>query len=63
MAATYLNSTNQLAVLKELYPDDGAFMKDLVYRKNPLLAMIPKDESVDGFAGKYIPVPVVKLAA
>ena len=57
--ATYLNSTNQLAVLKELYPDDGAFMKDLVYKKNPLLALIPKDESVDGFAGKYIPVPMV----
>lgn len=51
MAATYMNSTNQLAVLKELYPDDGAFMKDLVYKKNPFMALIPKDESVDGFAG------------
>lgn len=57
--ATYINSTNQLAVLKELYPDDGAFLKDLVYRKNPAFAMIPKDESPDGLAGKYLPVPVI----
>lgn len=57
--ATYMNSTNQLAVLKELYPEDGAFLKDLVYRKNPALALLPKDESADGFAGKYIPVPTV----
>lgn len=33
-------------------------MKDLVYAENPLLALIPKDESIDGFAGKYIPVPL-----
>lgn len=57
--ATFANSTNQLAVLKELYPDDGAFMKDLVYRKNPALALLSKDESPDGFAGKYIPVPTI----
>lgn len=57
--STFLNSTNQLAVLKELYPDDGGFLKDLVYRKNPALALLPKDESPDGFAGKYIPVPMV----
>jgi hypothetical protein len=25
------------------------------YSKNPWLAMIPKNESPDGFAGKYIP--------
>lgn len=55
----YINSSNQIAVLKELYPDDGSFLKDLVYRKNPALALIPKDESPDGFAGKYLPVPVV----
>jgi hypothetical protein len=59
MAAVFNNSSNQLAVLKELYPDDGAFLKDLVYKKNPGLALIPKDESPDGFAGKYIPVPTV----
>lgn len=56
--ATYANVSNQVAALKELYTGDE-FMKDLVYKKNPLLALIPKDESPDGFAGKYIPVPLV----
>lgn len=59
MAAVYSNASNQVAALKELYPSDGDFMKDLVYAKNPLLALIPKNESPSGFAGKYIPVPVV----
>jgi hypothetical protein len=56
--ATYSNVTNQVAALKELYTGDD-YMKDLVYKKNPLLALIPKDESPSGFAGKYIPVPLV----
>lgn len=56
--ATYANVSNQVAALKELYTGDD-FMKDLVYKKNPLLAIIPKDESPSGFAGKYIPVPLV----
>lgn len=54
----YANSSNQLAALKELYVDDKDYMKNIVYAKNPLLAMIPKNESPDGFAGKYIPVPL-----
>jgi hypothetical protein len=33
-------------------------MKNLVYAKNPFLALVPKNESPDGFAGKYIPVPL-----
>lgn len=33
-------------------------MKDLVYKENPFLALVPKNESPDGFAGKYIPVPM-----
>lgn len=28
--ATYANPTNQVAALKELYPENGDFMKDLV---------------------------------
>lgn len=56
--ATYATATNQVAALKELYTGDD-FMKDLVYKKNPLLALIPKDESPSGFAGKYIPVPLI----
>lgn len=56
--ATFSNVSNQVAALKELYTGDD-YMKDLVYKKNPLLALIPKDESPSGFAGKYIPVPLV----
>ncbi len=55
---TYANSTNQIAALKELYTDDKEYMKDLVYKENPFLALVPKNESPDGFAGKYIPVPL-----
>lgn len=58
MTAIYANPSNQVAALKELYTGDD-FMKDLVYKKNPLLALMPKDESESGFAGKYIPVPLV----
>jgi hypothetical protein len=58
MSAVYSNVSNQVAALKELYTGDD-YMKDLVYKKNPLLALIPKDESPGGFSGKYIPVPLV----
>lgn len=58
MAAVYANSSNQVAALKELYSDDKEYMKDLVYKENPFLALVPKNESPDGFAGKYIPVPL-----
>lgn len=58
MAAVYANASNQVAALKELYTGDD-YMKDLVYKKNPLLALLPKDESSSGFAGKYIPVPLI----
>ncbi len=58
MSAVYANSTNQVAALKELYTDDKEYMKDLVYKENPFLALVPKNESPDGFAGKYIPVPL-----
>lgn len=58
MAAVYANSSNQVAALKELYSDSKDYMKDLVYKENPFLALVPKNESPDGFAGKYIPVPL-----
>lgn len=58
IAPSYANSSNQLAALKELYSDDKDYMKNIVYAKNPWLAMVPKNESPDGFAGKYIPVPM-----
>lgn len=47
MAAVFATASNQVAALKELYVGDE-FMQDLVYKKNPLLALIPKDESPDG---------------
>lgn len=56
--AVYANASNQVAALKELYTGDD-YMKDLVYKKNPFLALIPKNEAPGGFAGKYIPVPLV----
>lgn len=56
--ATYANASNQVAALKELYTGDD-YMKDLVYKKNPFLALVPKNESPSGFAGKYIPVPLI----
>lgn len=34
-------------------------MQDLVYAENPLLALMPKDESMDGMAGKYLPIPTI----
>lgn len=58
MAAIYSTTSNQIAALKELYTGDD-YMKDLVYKKNPLMALLPKDESPSGFAGKYIPVPLI----
>lgn len=56
--ATYATPVNQIAALKELYTGDH-YMKDLVYRKNPFLALVAKDESPQGMAGKYIPVPLI----
>lgn len=43
--STYANSSNQLAALKELYTDSSDYMKDLVYKNNPFLALVPKNES------------------
>ncbi len=54
----YATASNQVAALKELYTGDD-YLKDLVYKKNPFLALVPKDESPSGFAGKYIPVPII----
>lgn len=57
--AIFANTSNQVAALKELYKDSNEFMKDLVYKKNPWLALVPKDESPSGMAGKYMPVPLI----
>jgi hypothetical protein len=57
--AVFANASNQVAALKELYPPDGDYMQDLVYKKNPFLALVPKNESPSGMAGKYLPVPLI----
>lgn len=57
MSAEFATASSQVAVLKELYTGND-YMKDLVYPDNPFLALVPKNESPDGFAGKYIPVPL-----
>lgn len=46
--ATYATASNQVAALKELYKGDD-YMQDLVYKKNPFLALVPKDESPSGY--------------
>ncbi len=58
-ALAYSNATDNIATLKELYSDDSWVMKDLVFDKNPFLAIIPKDETEMGMGGKSFPVPVM----
>ncbi len=57
--STFANPANQVAALKELYTDDSWVLKNLVYEKQPFLALVPKDESADGLGGKYMPVPTI----
>lgn len=58
-ATAYSNAVTNVATLKELYSDDAWVMKDLVFNRNPALALIDKDESEMGLGGKYFPVPVM----
>lgn len=55
----YSNATTNVQTLKELYSDDAWVMKNLVFNRNPALAMINKDESEDGLGGKNFPIPVL----
>jgi hypothetical protein len=55
----YSNSVDNIATLKELYSDDSWVMKDLVFDKNPFLAICPKDETEMGMGGKYFTIPVM----
>lgn len=43
-------------LLHDIYKDSRVYMEHLTYSHNPLLAMIPKDDS---FGGSYYPVPIV----
>jgi hypothetical protein len=58
-AIAYSNAQTNIATLKELYSDDSWVMKDLVFDKNPWLAICPKDETEMGMGGKSFPVPVM----
>ncbi len=59
VATAYSNATSNVATLKELYSDDAWVMKDLVFNRNPALALIDKDETEMGLGGKYFPIPVM----
>jgi hypothetical protein len=59
VATAYSNAQINVATLKELYSDDAWVMKDLVFNRNPGLALIDKDESEMGLGGKYFPIPVL----
>lgn len=56
-ATAYSNAQINVATLKELYSDDAWVMRDLVFNRNPALALLDKDESEMGLGGKYFPVP------
>lgn len=58
-ATAYSNAQINVATLKELYSDDAWVMKDLVFNRNPGLALVDKDESELGLGGKYFPIPVL----
>lgn len=58
-AIAYSNAVDNIATLKELYSDDSWVMKDLVFDKNPFLAICPKDETEMGMGGKTFPIPVM----
>ncbi len=58
-AVAYSNAQTNVATLKELYSDDAWVMKDLVFNRNPALALIDKDETEMGLGGKYFPIPVM----
>lgn len=53
----YSSAQTNVQTLKELYSDDAWVMRDLVFNRNPALALIDKDESPMGLGGKYFPVP------
>lgn len=58
-ALAYSNAQTNVQTLKELYSDDAWVMKDLVFNRNPSLALIDKDETEMGLGGKYFTIPVM----
>lgn len=58
-ALAYSNAQTNVATLKELYSDDAWVMKDLVFNRNPALALVDKDETEMGLGGKSFPIPAM----
>lgn len=58
-ALAYSNAQTNVQTLKELYSDDAWVMKDLVFNRNPALALFDKDETEMGLGGKYFTIPVM----
>ena len=58
-STAYSNAATNVATLKELYSDDAWVMKNLMFNRNPALAIIEKDESEMGLGGKYFPIPAL----
>lgn len=58
-ATAYSSAATNVQTLKELYTDDAWVMKDLVFNRNPTLALMDKDESEMGLGGKYFTIPVL----
>lgn len=50
-STAYSNAVTNVATLKELYSDDAWVMRDLVFNRNPALALIDKDETEMGLGG------------
>lgn len=59
VATAYSSAQTNVQTLKELYSDDAWVMKNLVFNRNPALALIDKDETEQGLVGKYFPIPVL----
>ncbi len=59
VAVAYSNAATNVQTLKELYTDDAWVMRDLVFNRNPALALIDKDETEMGMGGKYFPIPAM----
>lgn len=58
-STAFSSAATNVATLKELYTDDAWVMKDLVFNRNPALALFDKDESEMGLGGKYFTIPVL----
>lgn len=57
--SAFSSAQTNVSTLKELYSDDAWVMKDLVFNRNPGLALIDKDESEMGLGGVLFTRPAL----